>query len=80
MDIKKLFSIIFLVLNCIFYQVASAQVAAVIGTDSLKSCPPLKVHFTDNSTGEPDDRFWDFGNGDTSTAAVNDIVYIFPGT
>jgi len=34
----------------------------------LKGNAPLKVTFTDKSTGEPTDWHWDFGDGETSTS------------
>ena len=42
--------------------------------------PPLKVNFTDTSTGEFTGWLWDFGDGATSTLQNNTHIYASPGT
>ncbi len=41
--------------------------------------PPLKVKFTDLSTGDPDNWYWDFGNGVTSQERSPEIIFNDPG-
>ncbi len=47
---------------------------------STSGCSPLKVTFTDKSTGNPTSRSWDFGNGQLSTLQNPTISYSQPGT
>ena len=46
----------------------------VADTDPI--CSGLPVRFTDNTTGTVESRFWDFGNGNTSTDSIG--VFVFP--
>lgn len=39
---------------------------ALFHADEVKGIEPLKVHFIDESTGNPDSWKWDFGDGQTS--------------
>jgi PKD repeat protein len=41
---------------------------------------PLTVTFTDLSTGNPDNWYWDFGHGSTSTGPNQEHSYLDPGT
>jgi len=41
---------------------------------------PLTVHFSDRSTGSPDDWSWDFGDGGTSALQDPVHTYLTPGT
>jgi PKD repeat protein len=41
---------------------------------------PLTVTFTDLSTGNPDNWYWDFGDGSTSTGPNQEHSYLLPGT
>lgn len=40
---------------------------------------PLAVHFTDESTGEPDSWAWDFGDGETGIDQNPDYLYTIAG-
>ncbi|HSR40251.1 MAG TPA: PKD domain-containing protein, partial [Phnomibacter sp.] len=42
-------------------------------------CVPLKVQFTDKSTGNPDRWVWDLGEGTTSTEKDPAKLYLTPG-
>jgi PKD repeat protein len=54
--------------------VASFTLSPVTGFE------PLTVTFTDTSTGFPQSWFWDFGDGNTSTAQNPIHIYSTPGT
>lgn len=43
------------------------QPVANFGPDATSGCTPKTFTFTNTSAGFPEDYFWDFGNGDTST-------------
>ncbi len=53
---------------------AAAFTANVTGGNA-----PLTVQFTDTSTGDIDDRHWDFGDGQTSTQPNPIHTYLEPG-
>jgi PKD repeat protein len=38
---------------------------------------PLDVTFTDNSTGNITNRFWDFGDGSTTNAVTNTVLHTY---
>src|SRR5205814_301144 len=38
---------------------------------------PLKVDFTDNSTGLITNRFWDFGDGTTSNTTLTTLSHVY---
>ncbi|MEO1585998.1 MAG: PKD domain-containing protein, partial [Bacteroidota bacterium] len=59
---------------------AQAQVNANFTADVTSGCSPLTVRFTDLSTGNVNEWFWDFGNGNTSTFDDVIAVYSVPGT
>lgn len=73
--------------NCVFkidFQagvlVAEAEATVGTGTDTLtlvEGCPPLTVHFVNNSTNATF-YLWNFGNGDTSSA--EEPVYTYTDT
>jgi chitodextrinase len=48
--------------------------------DNTSGCAPLRVTFTDHSTGDPDSYSWDFGNGQLSTKPAPVVTYTQPGT
>ncbi len=43
------------------------QPVANFGSDATSGCTPKTFTFTNTSAGFPEDYFWDFGNGNTST-------------
>lgn len=53
--------------------------AAFTLSDSIGTCPPLLVHFTNKSKGYQSIR-WDFGDGNTSVLDTPSHFYSFPGT
>ena len=53
---------------------------AFFGTNVSVGCSPLTVSFSQNSVGLPSSYFWDFGNGNQSTAAIPQAqTFINPG-
>lgn len=58
----------------------SLPMAAFSVSDSVRSCPPLVVNFTNNSTGNIASYNWDFGDGSTSQLANPSHVYNSPGS
>jgi len=48
--------------------------------NNSSGCAPLKVTFTDQSTGNPTSWTWDFGNGQLSTLQNPVVTYSQPGT
>ncbi|MFI5185580.1 MAG: PKD domain-containing protein, partial [Chitinophagales bacterium] len=74
----KQFAIIPLLVWVTFVQ---AQVPVANFTASATSgCSPLKVTFSDQSTGNPTSWDWDFGNGQLSTVQNPTVSYAQPGT
>ncbi len=60
---------------------ATAQVPLANFTGSpVSGCSPVIVNFQDLSTNSPTSLFWDFGNGNTSTASAPTAIYVNPGT
>jgi gliding motility-associated-like protein len=54
---------------------------ANFSANNTSGCGPLRVDFTDRSTGAPDSWSWDFGNGQLSTKQnPTNIIYAQPGT
>lgn len=53
--------------------------AAFSLSDSIGTCPPLLVHFTNRSSDYKSIR-WDFGDGNTSVLDTPSHFYSFPGT
>ena len=56
-----------------------AQIHAAFTSSTPSGCSPLVVTFTDQSTGTPNDWYWDFGNGNTSISRVASAAYLTPG-
>jgi PKD repeat protein len=48
-------------------------------TNGLR-CAPATVHFTNSSSGAAGGYYWEFGDGDTSTAATPNHIYTSAGT
>jgi len=57
----------------------NAQLTAQFSADQLSGCAPIRVIFTDQSTGTPDRWRWDLGNGVISTAQNPSTTYFTPG-
>jgi PKD repeat protein len=57
---------------------ASAPVAAFSATP-LVGAAPLAVTFTDSSFGTITNRFWDFGNGQTTNTTATSFVFSYAG-
>src|SRR5215831_12043791 len=53
---------------------------ANFSADNTSGCAPLRVTFTDHSTGSPTSYSWDFGNGQLSVQPTQVITYTQPGT
>ncbi|HEX6913821.1 MAG TPA: PKD domain-containing protein [Chitinophagaceae bacterium] len=62
------------------FQRASAEIpVAAFNADHIAGCSPLIVQFSDNSTGNPTNWFWDRGNGSSSSVNNPIATYIDPG-
>ncbi len=59
--------------------IVSKPAAIFSMSDSVSSCPPLQVNFTNNSTNYSGIT-WNFGDGSTSTLASPSHIYTYPGT
>jgi PKD repeat protein len=55
--------------------IAPQALAATFTTDPSRGAAPLSVQFTDTSPGTPTSWFWEFGDGNTSTAQNPTHVY-----
>lgn len=55
-------------------------VAAAFSADDTSGESPFEVTFTDETTGDPGEWEWDFGDGDTSTEQNPVHTYAEPGT
>ena len=53
---------------------------ANFSANNASGCGPLRVTFTDQSTGSPTSWSWDFGNGQLSTMQNPVVTYTQPGT
>lgn len=60
--------------------VSKAQLNANFISSVQSGCSPVVVQFTDVSTGNPTEWFWDLGNGVTSTQQNPGTIYINPGS
>lgn len=56
-----------------------AQLRAEFTADQLSGCAPIRVIFSDQSTGAPDRWQWDLGNGVLSAAQNPSTTYFTPG-
>ncbi|MEM6342586.1 MAG: PKD domain-containing protein [Bacteroidota bacterium] len=54
--------------------------AAFVADTTSATCPPLTVNFTDQSSPDVVDWFWDFGDGSTSALANPAKIYAVAGT
>lgn len=78
MTIQKLR--LYLTLLLIFTaQVLFAQVTADLQATTTEGCSPLVVSFSDQSTGNPTNWRWDFGNGNGSIQQNPSAIYLNPG-
>lgn len=59
--------------------IACAQPVAKFSGTTLTGCAPILVHFTDESTGNPDYWKWDLGNGTISYLQNPSVTYLIPG-
>ncbi len=59
---------------------ACAQPVAGFTGDAVSGCAPMLVHFTDQSTGNPDYRKWDLGDGTVSYVQNPSVTYFIPGS
>ncbi|MBV9960887.1 MAG: PKD domain-containing protein, partial [Parafilimonas sp.] len=59
---------------------AKAQLHADFTASTQQGCSPLLVQFTNTSTGDSLQYFWDLGNGATSTLSNPGAIYISPGS
>ncbi|WNY23342.1 hypothetical protein MmiHf6_06490 [Methanimicrococcus hongohii] len=48
---------------------------ALFDADEVQGIAPLKVRFTDQSTGDPESWYWEFGDGNTSVVQSPEYVY-----
>lgn len=59
-----------------YITVKESSITADFTATPTSGAAPLKVQFTDQSTGSPNNWFWDFGDGSTSTG-VKDPVHTY---
>lgn len=57
-----------------------AQLKAAFTADNTMGCGQLSVQFTDQSTGNPSQWHWDFGNGNTASVQNPAASFTTPGT
>src|SRR4051812_47613958 len=71
------FRLLMLISFCAAGLMVNAQevVQASFSNFDFEGCVPVKVQFTDNSTGSPTSWFWDFGDGHTSTQQNPSNIY-----
>lgn len=63
------------------HAVAQSQVADfTYSTQGNTFCDPQRVTFRQTSSGQPVSFVWNFGNGTTGNAAVEEVTYLNPGT
>jgi gliding motility-associated-like protein len=64
-----------------FFGKVNGQLVAEFSADVLSGCAPIRVVFTDNSTGGVTDWKWDLGNGTIAEHTSNpSTTYLLPGT
>ncbi len=73
--------VLLICLTAICPYLASAQLHADFTATPTSGCAPLLVSFTDQSTGNPTSRKWDFGNGTISNNnnSAPSTTYFNPG-
>lgn len=59
---------------------AQAQIVAEFSASVTTACNLSTIQFTDKSTGNPTEWFWDFGNGTTSTEQNPKVDFLTAGT
>jgi PKD repeat protein len=64
----------------IIYVGDSSNLVASFTASPMRGISPLDVNFTDQSFGEIEEWFWDFGDGETSTEKNPLHIYQNPGT
>jgi len=63
-----------------YITVKESSIDADFSAAPTSGAAPLKVQFTDRTTGSPSNWFWDFGDGSTSTGVENPVhTYQFGG-
>lgn len=62
-----------------YIQSVPEPIAANFSANVTSGHAPLTVHFTDESTGEPDSWAWDFGDGETGIDQNPDYLYTLAG-
>lgn len=53
--------------------------ASFVADNTVATCPPMTVNFTDQSSPDVISWFWDFGDGSTSVLANPSKIYTIPG-
>ncbi len=71
--------IFFFLLAFVIQVQVEAQVNASFTAQYQYGCPPLVDAFTDNSTGNPTNYYWDFDNGNTSISQNATASFSLPG-
>lgn len=69
----------FILLNLLCFS-ANAQLKANFSANVTSGCTDFDVQFSDQSTGNPNSWFWDFGNGTSSTSKNPKATYTAAGT
>lgn len=73
-------SLLLFIACCLQVINSTAQLNANFTASVQSGCSPVVVQFTDASTGNPTEWFWDLGNGVTSTQQNPGTIYISPGS
>lgn len=74
--LKYLFCLIVILIIPVF---GTAQVSANFTANTTSGCSPIIVQFSDLSSGPVTSWFWNFGNGNTSSAQNPSAIYVTPG-
>jgi len=76
------YKILILMVFCTTGLFAKAQepVQANFSTFDYQGCVPVKIQFTDSTTGSPTSWYWNFGDGHISTQANPSNTYTIPGS
>lgn len=70
---------ILIIFGIFSFGILQAQLNASFSALITAGCSPLLVQFTDESSGNPTEWFWDLGNGSTSTLQNPGVIYVNPG-